>query len=28
VTGRDGHHRAAIRDAAPQWRQWLSDTAF
>lgn len=28
VTGRDGHHRAAIRDAAPAWRQWLSDTAF
>lgn len=28
VTGRDGHHRAAIREAVPQWRQWLSDTAF
>ncbi|AVG37948.1 aminopeptidase [Achromobacter insolitus] len=28
VTGRDGNHRASIRDAAPQWRQWLSDTAF
>ncbi|WP_373418142.1 DmpA family aminopeptidase [Achromobacter anxifer] len=28
VTGRDGNHRSSIRDAAPQWRQWLSDTAF
>lgn len=28
VTGRDGNHRAAIRDAAPQWRQWLSETEF
>jgi D-aminopeptidase len=28
VQGRDGHHRAAIRDAAPAWRQWLADTEF
>ncbi|MEB6663627.1 P1 family peptidase [Achromobacter ruhlandii] len=28
VQGRDGHHRAAIRDAAPDWRQWLADTEF
>jgi D-aminopeptidase len=28
VTGRDGHRRAAIRDAAPDWRQWLADTEF
>lgn len=28
VLGRDGHHRAAIRDAAPDWRQWLADTEF
>lgn len=28
VRGRDGHYRAAIRDAAPAWRQWLADTAF
>ena len=28
VTGRDGHHRASIRLAAPEWRQWLSDTEF
>lgn len=23
VTGRDGHARAAIRDAVPHWREWL-----
>jgi len=28
VTGRDGHHRDPIRQAAPDWRQWLSDTEF
>jgi D-aminopeptidase len=28
VRGRDGHHRAALREAAPDWRQWLSDTEF
>lgn len=28
VQGRDGHYRAAIRDAAPAWRQWLADTEF
>lgn len=28
VTGRDGHSRKAIRDVAPDWRQWLADTAF
>ncbi|PND32265.1 aminopeptidase [Achromobacter pulmonis] len=28
VTGRDGHRRAAIREAAPDWRQWLADTEF
>ncbi|TQJ94120.1 P1 family peptidase [Achromobacter sp. SLBN-14] len=26
VTGRDGNHRDCIRHAAPDWRQWLSDT--
>ncbi|WP_260986377.1 P1 family peptidase [Bordetella genomosp. 13] len=26
VTGRDGHARRAIREAAPQWRRWLADT--
>lgn len=26
VTGRDGNHRDCIRHAAPEWRQWLSDT--
>jgi len=24
VTGRDQHQRASIRDAAPDWRQWLA----
>ncbi|MBR8656273.1 P1 family peptidase [Achromobacter sp. Marseille-Q0513] len=28
VTGRDGHRRASIREAAPQWQQWLADSAF
>ncbi|MDT4808924.1 Beta-peptidyl aminopeptidase BapA [compost metagenome] len=28
VTGRDGHRRAAIRDAAPDWRDWLARTEF
>ncbi|MFJ3463930.1 P1 family peptidase [Achromobacter spanius] len=28
VTGRDGHYRDSIRHAAPDWRQWLSDTEF
>nr|WP_082308462.1 P1 family peptidase [Achromobacter sp. DMS1] len=28
VTGRDGHRRASIREAAPEWRQWLADTEF
>ncbi len=28
VTGRDGHRRDSIRQAAPDWRQWLSDTEF
>ncbi|CFM44984.1 D-aminopeptidase [Bordetella pertussis] len=28
VAGRDGHVRRAIREAAPQWRQWLAETAF
>ncbi|KRC76279.1 aminopeptidase [Achromobacter sp. Root83] len=28
VTGSDGHHRDPIRQAAPDWRQWLSDTEF
>lgn len=28
VQGRDGHVRTAIRDAAPDWRQWLADTEF
>jgi len=26
VTGRDGHVRRAIREVAPQWRQWLART--
>ncbi|OZI24856.1 aminopeptidase [Bordetella genomosp. 7] len=26
VTGRDGHRRACIREAAPEWRQWLART--
>jgi len=26
VTGRNQHERLSIRDAAPDWRQWLSDT--
>jgi len=28
VTGRDGHCRVLIREAVPDWRQWLSDTTF
>src|SRR5690606_18408330 len=26
VSGRDGHRRACIREAAPQWREWLART--
>ncbi|MCD0503543.1 P1 family peptidase [Bordetella petrii] len=26
VTGRDGHRRACIREAAPHWREWLART--
>lgn len=28
VTGRDGHCRRSIREAVPDWRQWLTDSDF
>ena len=28
VVGRNGHVRQSIREAAPQWRQWLAQTAI